>query len=194
MAIPMAQEFSRLRYEGFDVSQKAIDWCRAEISKPHPSFNFTLVDARNGWYNPKGAVEPGAVRFPYQDGQFDLAILVSVFTHMTPDVVRHYLAELARVVKPAGRLFATAFLMDERARQNVSNERSSIKLIYRVAGDQGFFWTTSLNCPESAVGFHPKELLWMFDQAGFTATVHRGRWDGGEGLAGHDIISGVRRA
>jgi len=75
MAIPIAEAFPNVRYEGFDVSKSAIDWCRAEISKVHPSFSFTWVDAKNRHYNPNGSVDPATFRFPYGDGQFDLAIL-----------------------------------------------------------------------------------------------------------------------
>ena len=41
--------------------------------------------------------------FPYEDGEFDVVVLTSVFTHMLPDDVAHYLDEIARVLKPGGR-------------------------------------------------------------------------------------------
>ena len=44
-------------------------------------------------------------------GGRDVAFLTSVFTHMLPEDVEHYLDELARVLKPGGRTLITWFLL-----------------------------------------------------------------------------------
>lgn len=188
MAIPMAEWFPGLRYQGFDVSRPAVNWCRAEISKIRPSFNFTWVDLVNRRYNPTGSIPPESFSFPYEDEQFDLAILVSVFTHLMPDDAGKYLFELCRVMKPEGRIFCTAFLVDDRAKENIASGRSAINLRHRLSGKTFPFWTSNPECPEDAVGYDPEVLLSMFEQSGFSPVIHRGKWDGGEGLSGHDII------
>ena len=189
MAIPMAEAFPNVRYEGFDVSKSAIDWCRAEVSKVHPSFSFTWVDVKNGHYNPHGSVDPGAFRFPYGDRQFDLAILISVFTHLTPDGVEQYLSELSRVMKPKGRVFVTALLIDENSQPTIEEGANQIKLTNRMEGKIPF-WTSNPTCPEGAIGYSRKDLIPMFSESGFSTTIYPGRWHGGEGMSGHDVIVG----
>ena len=193
MAIPIAEAFPNVRYEGFDVSKSAIDWCRAEISKVHPSFSFTWVDAKNRHYNPNGSVDPATFRFPYGDGQFDLAILVSVFTHLTPDGVGQYLSELSRVIKPKGRIFVTAFLIDEDPDPAIEEGKILIKLTSKMDGRIPF-WTSNPTCPEDAIGYSPKDLIPIFYESGFSTTIYPGKWHGREGLSGHDIIVAESRA
>lgn len=51
-------------------------------------------------------IEPhGAL--PFTAGTFDLAYAYSVFTHLPEPIALHWIAELARVVKPGGRLIVT---------------------------------------------------------------------------------------
>jgi len=71
---------------------------------------------KNDLYRKDGE-EAATFVFPYVDGQFDLVILTSVFTHMLPEEIRHYLGEIGRVVRPGGCVFATFFIWnDESAR------------------------------------------------------------------------------
>lgn len=46
-------------------------------------------------------------RLPYDDGKFDLVYAYSVFTHLPENVQDHWLAEIARTLKPGGLLIAT---------------------------------------------------------------------------------------
>lgn len=78
-------------YEGFDVAERAVDWCRQNIQPERPDFRFHHLDAANGLYNPAGAFDPSTTSFPWPDDWFDRAILTSVFTHMTTDTVEQYL-------------------------------------------------------------------------------------------------------
>ena len=42
--------------------------------------------------------------------------MISVITHLGPEDVLHYAREIARLLAPGGRCFATAFLMNKPAR------------------------------------------------------------------------------
>jgi hypothetical protein len=42
------------RYAGFDISQEAIAWCKENISRSHPNFDFIVADIHRALYNPKG--------------------------------------------------------------------------------------------------------------------------------------------
>lgn len=46
-------------------------------------------------------------RLPYEDGCFDVVYAYSVFTHLPENVQDHWLAEIARTLKPGGLLIAT---------------------------------------------------------------------------------------
>ena len=100
-------------YEGFDSSKERIDWCNEHIAPHHPRFRFTVADVYSGQYNPAAAPRRASTSFPYGDGEFDVVLLSSVFTHMLPDDVAHYLDEIGRVMKPGGRSMITWFLLND---------------------------------------------------------------------------------
>ena len=102
-------------YDGFDVVSTAIDWCESNIASKHPNFHFRHVDVLNRHYNPEGRLDPEAFEFPYPDEAFDFAFLTSVFTHMRPPEMRHYLGEIRRVLRPGGRCLMTFFLLNEES-------------------------------------------------------------------------------
>lgn len=49
------------------------------------------------------------------DDAFDAVVLWSVFTHLYPDTIEHYLHEIHRALKPGGRLGAPFFVLDPHA-------------------------------------------------------------------------------
>src|SRR5271155_3552868 len=137
IARPLARYLSSEgRYAGFDISGKAIAWCRENISRSHPNFDFEVADIQNSIYNPKGKYQSLDFRFPYPDASFDVVFDVSVFTHMFPPDVEHYLDEIARVLKPGGRCLSTFFLLNEetsaliaagKATHNFQHEREGYR-------------------------------------------------------------------
>ena len=98
-------------YAGFDVNAAGIRWCTQRYGH-FPQFSFAHADVRNARYNPGGAGEPVAYRFPYDDDAFDVAVLISVLTHLTADAALHYLGQTRRVLAPGGRVLLTAFVLD----------------------------------------------------------------------------------
>lgn len=102
----------RGRYEGFDIVQEGIDWCKKHYMD-YPNFSFRYLPLQNDLYNLNSNVQADAFRFPYPDQDFDLVILTSVFTHMQAEEVKNYLGEIARVLKPGGHCFATFFLITQ---------------------------------------------------------------------------------
>jgi SAM-dependent methyltransferase len=108
------------RYEGFDVARVLIEWSRQQLEPQLPNFRFSWVDVRAGGHNPEGAINGAGFRFPFSDGSFDLAIACSVFTHMLPDGIENYVAEVSRVLKTGGRCFMSVFLFDVEAEKAVA--------------------------------------------------------------------------
>src|SRR5262249_45691230 len=111
MAIPLTQYLSpKGSYDGFDIVDFGIEWCRQYIGDKYPNFRFQMADICNKTYHPAGRYDASVYRFPYPNESFDFVFLTSVFTHMMPAEFENYLAEIARVLKPGGRVFSTFFL------------------------------------------------------------------------------------
>ncbi len=102
-------------YDGFDVVEKGVDWCRKRIASRHPNFKFQYIPLDNDLYRKEGENAAG-FRFPYDSNRFDLVVVNSVFTHLVLDEVDNYLGEISRVLKPGGRCYATFFLFDEKTK------------------------------------------------------------------------------
>ena len=101
------------RYAGLEILKPHVAWCRKNLSRhARRRFTFRHLDIRNDRYNPRGKLEASAVRLPIDDGSTDVAVLLSVFTHMYPAEITHYLAELARILAPGGRAAATMLLLN----------------------------------------------------------------------------------
>lgn len=110
-------------YEGFDVVKKGVKWCNEKITPKFPNFNFQYVPLKNDLYNAENG-NPADFTFPYPDENFDLVFLFSVFTHMQPPEIEHYLDEIYRVLKSGGRCLATIFFFDEDIENAISKKNT----------------------------------------------------------------------
>jgi SAM-dependent methyltransferase len=99
-----------LSYTGMDIDRASIDWCRRHISSLNARFDFYHADCHNASYNPSGSIAASSYRFPHPDASFDLILLTSVFTHVLPDELTHYVSEIARLLTPHGIAYASFFL------------------------------------------------------------------------------------
>jgi SAM-dependent methyltransferase len=97
------------RYVGLEVMRECVDFANRAFRR-HDNVRFDWIDAANAMYNPAGRLDPTSVSFPYDDGEFDLVIAGSLFTHLqSAEVARRYLDEIARVLRPGGAAFTTWF-------------------------------------------------------------------------------------
>jgi SAM-dependent methyltransferase len=122
------------RYEGLDVSGDSIKWLQEHYAG-RPTFRFTHANVFNKMYNPGATITAAEYRLPYADGTFTQALLKSVFTHMHPRDVRHYLRELGRVIRPGGRALITYFLLNEESRAFVAKDMDVVKMRMEWDGD-----------------------------------------------------------
>ena len=178
------------RYEGFDPSARAIRWCSRSITPLYENFNFTHVDAVNDLYNPRGAMPATRVNFPYDDDSFDFAVLTSVFTHMQPPGLLRYLDELARVVRPGGRVFATYFLLDRVSERAMDNGEAELEFPNAADGELGPYRFADAEKPSSAVAYEFAAVRKaLVDRRMRIAKRWRGRWSGGvRAKAFQDVI------
>lgn len=160
MAIPLTAYLEpKGSYEGFDIIKHQIEWCSKEITPRYPAFHFQLANVFNGTYNPKGRFKASEYQFPYPDECFDLVFLTSVFTHMMPEDVSHYVSEIARVLKSDGRSLMTFFLLNEPSRTLMKSNASSLSFVH----DFGDWATTQKELRESAVAYDERYVRQLFE-------------------------------
>ncbi|OWK46560.1 Methyltransferase [Fimbriiglobus ruber] len=179
MALPLTTYLSPAgRYEGFDIMRPNVGWCRGAITPRFPNFRFRHADIFNNEYNPLGKIRGREFRFPYADASFDFAFLTSVFTHMLPDEVAHYLSEIGRVLKPGGRCFATVYLLNDESNRLVEAGQSKFTLFPQ----EGFHRVHSQVVPEACVALDENWFDRATSAAGLSVDrpAYYGAWSGQE--------------
>jgi len=97
------------RYVGVDILPESIAYCRRQ----YPRFEFHCLPVKSEYYPSGGSVAASELVLPAPDASFDVAILMSVYTHLLPEAFVRMTSEVARVLKPGGRCLATFFVLDE---------------------------------------------------------------------------------
>jgi SAM-dependent methyltransferase len=174
VAVPLTKHLlPSARYEGFDIVPDGIAWCAHNITPRYPNFTFQLVDVYNGRYNPTGELTAGELRFPYEAGTFDFVCLTSVFTHMLPDDVDHYVSEIGRVLKPGGRCVATFRLLNDESLAGVGTGRRGLDLDH----DFGTYRVRKADTPEGVVAHREDCVIDMFQRHGLAVRhIDYGKW------------------
>jgi SAM-dependent methyltransferase len=181
------------RYEGLDVHAGSVEWL-TENYKPYPNFGFTHADVYNKMYNPAGKCQPRDYLFLFLDHTFDVVLLKSVFTHMVPPDVRHYLAEISRVLKRGGRSIATYFLLNLESRRFLDARLDKMSLHYDYMGDPSCL-VANLDVPEHVVAHDEARIRGCYGEAGLAVCdVTFGDWCGRPSLVGlQDLIIAVKK-
>lgn len=160
MAVPMTQYLSESgAYTGIDVVRDGIAWCQANISTVYPAFQFRHIDLQNPLYNPGGTLAAETVRFPFADNSFDFICMVSVLTHVDAAVLLNYAGEIARLLAPGGRCFATTFLFNPPAREALRHGEGRLRFDGSADGPE---YHADLDAPMAAVGFDEDFFLEKF--------------------------------
>jgi SAM-dependent methyltransferase len=174
-------------YEGLDIVPEGIEWCKQHITGPHSNIHFTLADVYNKEYNPKGRTQPADYEFPYANETFDLAVLISVFTHMLPVDVDRYVGEIARVLKKNGRIFASCYIITPESRQLMTSGLGSRHFKYNL----GSHWIHSKKVPELGVAYDERYFRGIYSKHGLSdpPDIYFGRWCGrSTGLDLQDVV------
>lgn len=192
-AIPLTKRLGEDdSYLGIDIIKPSIDWARDNISTAHQGFRFVHFDVSDKQHNPGGKSAMEAYSIPTEDAGTDLIFLYSVFTHMFPDDVQHYLDEFARILRPGGRVLASMFTMD----RNLIPHLKSIgggglrALTFAHEVEEGFFH----NDPAVVPGATAYSLARIADMAAMSGlypqTFVRGSWrrDGHNEVVGQDLV------
>jgi len=173
------------RYVGFEPVPTGVAWCRRAYAG-RPNFDFVWVDLYNELYNETGRVKPADYRFPMQDAAADLVIATSVFTHLYEDDIAAYCREIRRVLKPGGKLFATAYIFD--GEHPPESERHLVRFdqVDPANPDRRHISDAP---PLAAVCYRSAYLDGILrENLGRPVEFHRGRWQGAAGPWYQDLI------
>lgn len=184
-------------YEGLDIVASGIEWCTENITARFPNFRFTLADVYNAEYNPSGKFAAAEYEFPYADNSVDVVVLFSVFTHMLPPEMEHYVFEISRVLRPGGRCFATYFLVNDESRRLMDSGAGSLVFNH----DYGNHWTVSTRTPELSVGYDEGYIRELYGAASLFSEVdviyggwcgRKPFWSEESGLGDQDLVLATR--
>jgi len=165
-------------YEGFDIIEDHINWCKEKITMKFPNFNFKLVDLHNENYNPSGTFRATDFRFPYDDGYFDFVILNSVFTIMDPQDMSPYASEIVRVLRKGGRCTATFFLLTDESTEFIDKNLSNFDFRYKF----GHYRTINREVPRGAFAYEESFIRELLKTRGLNIVepIYYGCWYGKE--------------
>jgi ubiquinone/menaquinone biosynthesis C-methylase UbiE len=154
------------KYVGMDIDRPQLAACRSSDTLADQGFRFVFADIESDLYNRRGAGQASTFRFPFDDNQFDVVFLMSVFTHMLPDECENYACEVMRVLAPGGRAVVSGFLHDVGSGTSPRT----------FSQQQGDMWVQFPDNPRKAVSQDLQVLERWFGQA----ADHRllGTWRG----------------
>lgn len=189
-------------YDGFDIVRHGVEWCRENITARFPHFRFQLADVYNEFYNPTGRHRARVYRFPFASRTFDFVFLTSVFTHMLPRDLSHYLGEIARVMKPGGRCLITFFLHSADTAANIRAGKSAFKLPLRYGKpdlpvgsppEYGDCSTETREEIERVVAYDERWVVDRFAACGLKVDAPLyGHWSGRAGPSFQDIVTATK--
>jgi SAM-dependent methyltransferase len=174
--VPLLDFFTpQALYVGIDLNPVGVGWCLRHVTKINQRFMFFSVDLYNKFYAPNGAIKPRDLVLPFPDDSFDVVALWSVFTHMYPTDIDHYISEISRVLKPGGKLTASFYLMNDQAQERIDAGEASQKITHK--GDQ--YWTTNPNIPEDLIAVGDDWLRDVLVRHGMeVSSMLYGEWSG----------------
>jgi SAM-dependent methyltransferase len=144
-------------YLGVDIDTQMLEWCRRNFDA---RFDWHDAGKASATYRPAAQPAP-PLRLPLEVASRDLALANSLFSHLLePDFVE-YVREGARVIRPGGWFYLTAFI------------RGHVEAGGRLGGRwtfghrRGAAWIESERYPEAAVAYDEAWVRAALRQAGF---------------------------
>ncbi len=167
-ALALAEILNDGKYIGMDIDKVSINACRENHLIKTKYFCIDWMDIYNPEYNPQGTISAKSYKFHYPDQSAEIIFLISVFTHMLPSEVSHYISEISRILCPGGRCLFTTFIMD------YGQEGKLIDFPY----PHGDYCLHQESIPEKAVGYYQNFFEEAFDSVGMTLreTPLLGHW------------------
>lgn len=179
------------RYDGIDVVEDAVTWCKSEISSRHPNFRFYHAQVVNPYARSHKGVPANEYVFPFVDGSYDLVFLTSVFSHMRPGEIKAYLTEAARLLASGGKIYATFYLIDDEALASIREGVAAQNFQF----DFGEFRSTEKAVPEQTIAVPLDAIRAFYLDTGLLIDepIQKGNWSGERGASSYqDVIVATR--
>lgn len=182
VALPLTQFLSDGLYDGLDVARDGILWCQENITARYPNFRFQHADVYNNRYNAAGATRAENYRLPFEDNQLDIVFASALFTHMRPEEVQNYLKEIARILSPNGKLWASWFMVDRGVGASILDHAmpgtTGGRIPINWADGEGHYFTDAIRST-AAVAFDEDRVSAMYETEALRITqTIRGSWCG----------------
>lgn len=193
MAVPLTRYLGNTgSYDGFDIVKSGIDWCNRHIAPQHTNFIFRHISLHNALYNTGTHSSAAGFAFPYDDSAYDFVFLTSVFTHMIPSEVSHYIAEISRVLKPGGTCFASFFILNDESKKLM--EEKPMDMNFPV--DKGFYRLHSAKVDAANVAYEEEWVAGTLAYNGMEPVKsYYGQWCGRENYFDYqDIVVSRKKA
>jgi cyclopropane fatty-acyl-phospholipid synthase-like methyltransferase len=184
------------RYVGVDLVPSLVNFCIDRICPLHPGFQFITLavpDSRA----PRDISQSRAkvitdLGEAYRPGDVDLCLATSLFTHVGPATFRSYLAHIGKALKPDGRAYITAFLIDPTTREVI--ECLKPNLTFRHVYEEEGFYLEDPAMVWHAVGVSFEMLRRIAADADlYVERVLFGRWPGRPSGADYQDIVVLRK-
>jgi SAM-dependent methyltransferase len=182
----------RGNYVGIDIVPGLIDFANTFIAPRYPHFKFLLLNESNNTYDAwrrKGG-ETGIAKLTEAVAaqSIDLAISVSLFTHLDYAPALKMLTSIHHALKNDGRAFVTVFVLDAAAADGIASSRTAFSFKNRTPS--GKLYAEKSDDPTFAVAYDGGLLGELIDSAGFQLERHvRGYWSvGGPGETFQDAL------
>lgn len=179
-------------YIGIDIVPGLISFARNFITPRYPSFKFLLLNESNRSYDSwrqKGE-EIGIAKLTegVSAQSIDLAISVSLFTHLDYPSALEMLTSIYQLLKNHGRVFMTVFVLDASALEGVEAGRTAFSFKHRTPS--GKLFAEKNDDPTFAVAYDDGLLDELISSAGFKLERRvRGYWSsGGTGETFQDVL------
>jgi SAM-dependent methyltransferase len=162
-------------YEGLDIVKSDIEWCNKNISAKHPNFHFQYSGLDNQPKNSVDKTDACNFIFPINDAKFDFVYLTSVFTHMMPADVEHYITQIGRVMKPGATALMSLFIINCESEDLMIKRPTQMNFPF----NKGYYRLNSLQDENKQVAYDEEWLLEKLLTAGLKMEdIKYGNWCG----------------
>ncbi|MEQ1940717.1 class I SAM-dependent methyltransferase [Mesorhizobium sp. CN5-321] len=170
-------------YVGFDVLPTQIDWLRANFSPVHPQYRFEKTHIRNA-FERGDAGDVSANISQLCSGPLDIAIALSIFTHLYESTVVGYLEKVFNLLSPGRTFIFTAFLLNDESEALVRDGKGYFKPTHRLSDHCSI---QDPNNPRHVIAYSEHWLTELVARQGYIVDrVYYGNWCGRDAVTHPD--------
>lgn len=179
-------------YIGIDIVPGLIEFARNFITPRYPHFQFVLLNESNrtydSWRRTGGENGVSKLTEAVSPQSIDLAIAVSLFTHLDYADAVTMLTSIHHALKSNGRVFVTVFVLDADTIGGIEDGRAAFSFQHRTA--TGRLYAEKSDDPTFAVAYDSGLLEGLISSASFQLERRvRGYWsNGGPGESFQDVL------